>query len=159
MHLGRASLDVLSGCESGMVLPDQLDEYVGLSLGFLYAGASCVLGSLWSVNDPVTMLTMDRFYSIWLGGRTQVTVGAALAETQRWLREITSGPALREHVLAPAFMGRLGSDRDRNVLRAWANRQADLYPVSPPFASPAYWAAFVASGLSYEIPQTPSESS
>ena len=83
LKLREATLVVLSGCESGMVMPDVIDDYVGLSMGFLYAGATCVLGSLWVVNDPVTMLTMDRFYHEWQGGRTGVTVGAALANTQR----------------------------------------------------------------------------
>ena len=50
-HLRRATLVVLSGCESGIIAPDNLDEYVGLLLGFLYAGATCVLGSLWSVKS------------------------------------------------------------------------------------------------------------
>jgi CHAT domain-containing protein/tetratricopeptide (TPR) repeat protein len=158
LHLREATLVVLSGCESGMILPDQVDDYVGLSLGFLYAGATCVLGSLWAVNDPVTMLTMDRFYAVWQGGRTGVTVGAALADTQRWLRGIATGAQLRAYVLHTDFLGRLGKEIDKMKCRVWADRLAKEYPDSPPFASPAYWAPFVASGLSYATPRRPQKS-
>ena len=99
--------------------------------------------------DPVTTLTMERFYGAWLGGRGRVTIGSALAKAQQWLRAVPSGPALREYVLADEFMSRLGTKTDRNVFRAWANFQAELHPNSQPFASPAYWAPFVTSGLSY----------
>ena len=147
LHLQRTTLVVLSGCESGVVVPDQLDEYVGLPLGLLYAGATCVLGSLWEVSDPVTMLTMDRFYATWQGGRTRVGIGAALAATQAWLRAIPSGPHLRELILAEDFQQRLGTDRNRNLCRAWVNHLAQQYPETPPFASPVYWAAFAVTGL------------
>ena len=158
LHLRQATLVVLSGCESGMVVPDQLDEYLGLPLGFLYAGASCVLGSLWAVDDPVTMLTMDQFYVRWQGGRKGVTVGAALAAAQAWLRTIPSGPALQNIVLAEDFQRRLGNDRNRRLCRAWANEVVGQCPDAPPFASPVYWAPFVATGLSYAIPTVPKNS-
>jgi tetratricopeptide (TPR) repeat protein len=40
LHLRQNLLTIINGCESGMVMPDRLDEYVGLPSGFLYAGAA-----------------------------------------------------------------------------------------------------------------------
>src|SRR5256885_3654725 len=63
---------------------DRIDEYVNLPTGFLFAGAPCVVSSLWAVYDLSSALVMDRFHQEWLGGRS---VGAALREAQRWRSE------------------------------------------------------------------------
>src|SRR5208337_4141280 len=79
VRLPQNRLSVLSGCESGMLQVDRIDEYVGLSAGFLFAGAQCVVASLWTVDDLSTALLMDQMYERWHAGQT---IGAALHQAQ-----------------------------------------------------------------------------
>lgn len=46
-----ADLIVLSACESGLVKDVKGEGIVGLTSGFLYAGTSRLMLSLWKVND------------------------------------------------------------------------------------------------------------
>ena len=143
LQMPQNLLTILSGCESGLLLPDRVDEYISLPSGFLHAGASCVISSLWEVYDFPTMLLIDRLHLEWSAGRS---VAAALREAQRWLRQdITSGEQLLKEILPP-FLERLGDDRMRRMCRLTAEQYARLYPDRPPFASPARWAAFVVTG-------------
>jgi CHAT domain-containing protein len=59
----RAQLVVLSACESGAVQVQGGDEAIGLARGFLGAGASSVVASLWNVHDESAGELMDCFYS------------------------------------------------------------------------------------------------
>jgi CHAT domain-containing protein len=63
----RASLVTLSGCETGVSQNRPGDELIGLTRAFLYARASSVLVSLWSVADESTEYFMSRFYENLLG--------------------------------------------------------------------------------------------
>lgn len=58
----RASLVTLSGCETGRNVVATGEELVGLVRGFLAAGASALVVSLWTVNDESTASLMQRFY-------------------------------------------------------------------------------------------------
>src|SRR5262249_22967344 len=89
LHMPHNRLTVISGCESELVEMGVIDEYVGLPSGFLYAGAPCVLSTLWPVADLSSALLMARFHEEWDNGRR--SVAAALHSAQRWLREISSG--------------------------------------------------------------------
>jgi CHAT domain-containing protein len=57
-----AELVVLSACETGLGQDVKGEGLVGLTRGFMYAGAPRVLVSLWSVNDRGTSELMSRFY-------------------------------------------------------------------------------------------------
>lgn len=57
-----ASLITLSGCGTGLSSVVAGDELLGLVRGFLYAGATSVLISLWDVNDRTTADLMKYFY-------------------------------------------------------------------------------------------------
>lgn len=81
----NARLVVLSACQTGLgagavadVPPG--DDWVGLVQGFLHAGASNVLATLWPVEDAATARLMERFYEGHAAGRAE---GEALAEAQR----------------------------------------------------------------------------
>ncbi len=57
-----ADLVVLSACRSALGKPARGEGLLGLPRGFLYAGASRVLVSLWNVRDESTAELMARFY-------------------------------------------------------------------------------------------------
>lgn len=58
----KARLVCLSACQSGRNWVGPGDELVGLSRGFLHAGAGALLVSLWPVNDAATATLMVEFY-------------------------------------------------------------------------------------------------
>ena len=147
LHLPDASLCVLSGCETGLVSTDIADEYQTLASGFLYAGAKCVLSSLWCTNDMATALTMAKFYELWQSG---IGTGASLREAQRWLRnDIVSGTYLAEKVVTDEFLADLPTEQIRRTCEVTARLLKNKYPNSPPFGSPVLWAPFVAVGATY----------
>jgi len=57
-----AELVVLSACETGLGQEVKGEGLVGLTRGFMYACATRVLVSLWSVDDEGTSELMSRFY-------------------------------------------------------------------------------------------------
>jgi CHAT domain-containing protein/Tfp pilus assembly protein PilF len=156
LHLPRNWLTVINGCESGMLLPDQLDELVMLPTGLLYAGAACVLCTLWRVYDLSSALLVDRFHREWLGDNPDDpssgrSIGAALREAQRWLRQdVTSGVQLQRELL-PILLDGVRDSLLRRKCEEQAAHYARRYPDRPPFASPAHWAAFTATGLAYPL--------
>ncbi|WP_442923053.1 CHAT domain-containing protein [Microcoleus sp. A006_D1] len=57
-----ANLVVLSACQSGMGQNVKGEGMVGLTRGFMYAGAQRVAVSLWYVDDEGTAVLMQKFY-------------------------------------------------------------------------------------------------
>ncbi|HKQ74322.1 MAG TPA: CHAT domain-containing protein [Blastocatellia bacterium] len=57
-----AELVVLSACRTGLGKDIKGEGLVGLTRGFMYAGAARVVVSLWSVNDKATSELMSNFY-------------------------------------------------------------------------------------------------
>src|SRR6185503_15519820 len=80
-----AELVVLSGCRTGLGKEIRGEGLVGLTRGFMYAGAARVLVSLWDVNDEATAELMSRFYQAMLG-KEKLSPAAALkaAQTSMW---------------------------------------------------------------------------
>ena len=58
-----ADLVTLSACETGLSKIANGDDLVGLTRGFLYAGSSSIVASLWKVDDLATAFLMTEFYS------------------------------------------------------------------------------------------------
>ena len=84
-----ADMVVLSGCGTGLSAVLGADELVGLTRGWLYAGARSVLVSLWDVHDASTAVFMRRFY-LHLGcGQPRAR---ALQRTMRDIRETYPHP-------------------------------------------------------------------
>ena len=76
-----ADLVVLSGCNTALGKDVRGEGLVGLTRGFMYAGAARVLVSLWEVDDEATSELMGRLYRGMLGKR-RLTPAAALREAQ-----------------------------------------------------------------------------
>jgi tetratricopeptide (TPR) repeat protein len=57
------ALVVLSACETGRSVVAGGDELIGLSRGFLFAGATALVQSLWRVEDRDTARLMAGFYA------------------------------------------------------------------------------------------------
>lgn len=56
-------LVTLSACETGLGKIASGDDVVGLTRGFLYAGAATIVASLWKVDDQATSDLMRAFYT------------------------------------------------------------------------------------------------
>ncbi len=65
-----ANLVVLSACQTSLSQVANGDELIGLSTGFLYAGTSGIIGSLWQIEDESTAFLMEKFYRRLVEGYT-----------------------------------------------------------------------------------------
>jgi CHAT domain-containing protein/tetratricopeptide (TPR) repeat protein len=80
-----ADLVVLSGCRTALGKDVRSEGIVGLTRGFMYAGARGVLATLWPVDDLATSELMRVFYEGLLGPR-RLSPPAALREAQAHVR-------------------------------------------------------------------------
>jgi CHAT domain-containing protein len=79
------SLVVLSACQTGLGKDVRGEGLIGLTRGFMYAGASSVVSSLWKVDDEVTAELMKHFYANML--QRDMPPAAALRAAQNSIRE------------------------------------------------------------------------
>jgi CHAT domain-containing protein len=85
----RAEVVVLSACQTGLGKEIKGEGLVGLTRGFMYAGAPRVIASLWKVDDLATAELMKHFYSGMLQDalRPAAALRAAqleMAKQKRW---------------------------------------------------------------------------
>lgn len=81
LHL-PAELVVLSACQTGLGKEIKGEGLVGLTRGFMYAGARRVLVSLWNVNDRATAELMQRFYRHMLKDRRSPAASLRAAQVE-----------------------------------------------------------------------------
>lgn len=83
----RAPVDlvVLSACQTALGKDVRGEGLVGLARGFMYAGASGVVASLWKVEDKATAELMKQFYANML--QKGMPPGTALREAQNVIRQ------------------------------------------------------------------------
>ncbi len=58
----NAELVTMSACETALADVQSGDDLIGLTRGFLYAGAKNIVASLWQVDDAATEQLMVQFY-------------------------------------------------------------------------------------------------
>lgn len=87
----RADLVVLSGCETGLGEEINGEGLVGLTRGFMYAGASRVVASLWSISDLATATLMAEFYKSMENGMRPAAALRA-AQIQMWKQQQWRSP-------------------------------------------------------------------
>ncbi len=81
----NADLVVLSGCQTALGRELGSEGLVGLTRGFMNAGATRVIASLWRIEDKSTAELMTRFYeSMWIDG---MQPASALRKAQLSLRQ------------------------------------------------------------------------
>jgi CHAT domain-containing protein len=78
-------LVVLSACQTALGRAVRGEGLLGLSRGFMYAGAPRVVVSLWKVDDQATSVLMHHFYEAMLRGG--LAPAAALRAAQRRMRD------------------------------------------------------------------------
>lgn len=127
-------LAVASACQTAVSDMVELpDEAVGLPAGFLRAGASAFIGTLWPVADLPTALLMRRFYEYHLTGDpvavdpVPMPPAFALRAAQLWLAQ-ASRRELEAYLAGES-----------------AAETADAASKKP-FSHPYYWAPFVIAG-------------
>jgi len=77
----NADLVVLSACQTALGKEVKGEGLIGLTRGFMYAGAPRIVASLWKVDDEATSELMKRFYQ-YLLGEEQLPAAAALRKAQ-----------------------------------------------------------------------------
>lgn len=83
----HADMVVLSGCETGLGKDVQGEGLVGLTRGFMHAGASRVVASLWNVDDAATAEVMAKFYRGILKEGLQPGAALRKAQTEMWMEK------------------------------------------------------------------------
>jgi len=58
----KASIVMMSACQTGLGKLTTGDEIIGLNRAFIYAGAPSIISTLWRVNDAASAMLVKRFY-------------------------------------------------------------------------------------------------
>lgn len=79
-----AELVVLSACQTALGKDVRGEGMVGLTRGFMYAGARRVVASLWKVDDSATAELMRQFYAEMLGKGMRPAEALRAAQLHMW---------------------------------------------------------------------------
>ncbi|WP_267904373.1 CHAT domain-containing protein [Dolichospermum flos-aquae] len=152
---------VCPGCETNLGQPNITDNLLTLSTGFLCAGATNIISSLWIVDDLATALFSIFYYQQRQEGKNRPE---ALKEAQIKLRELRKAD-LEEISQAAENQRKQARTQKKQYPQDSAeylecDRQYQKYAKISiaidniqkskgelPFAHPRYWSAFIAQGL------------
>jgi len=87
-----AELVVLSACQTGLGKEVKGEGLVGLTRGFMYAGAARVVVSLWNVNDKATAELMTKFYEKMLKQGARPAAALRIAQVEMWKQKQWQSP-------------------------------------------------------------------
>jgi CHAT domain-containing protein/tetratricopeptide (TPR) repeat protein len=87
-----AELVVLSACQTGLGKEIKGEGLVGLTRGFMYAGAARVMASLWKVDDKATAELMKKFYRGMLQEGKRPAAALRAAQVEMWRRPPWQSP-------------------------------------------------------------------
>lgn len=88
MDFSNTNLAVLSACDTGLGILDDVDGIYGLQRGFKMAGVESLIMSLWKVDDEATKILMVEFYKNLMSGKTKLQ---SLRDAQKYLRQVEGG--------------------------------------------------------------------
>lgn len=130
------ALVVLSACQTALGKDVRGEGLLGLTRGFMYAGASGVMSSLWMAEDKATSELMKQFYANML--QKGMPPGAALREAQNSIRQ---DPRWRAPYFWAAFtlQGEYNQIIRRRTAGGWRMNLAWCACLAMMVASAAWW--------------------
>ena len=87
-----ADLVVLSACQTGLGKEIRGEGLIGLTRGFMYAGAPRLVTSLWQVDDKATSELMMRFYRGMLDQKLTAAAALRAAQIEMWKQKDWQSP-------------------------------------------------------------------
>ena len=87
-----AEMVVLSGCRTALGREIRGEGLLGLTRGFLQAGASSVVASLWQVQDRATAELMSRFYRAMFDEGLKGAAALRQAQVEMWRDTVYKDP-------------------------------------------------------------------
>jgi CHAT domain-containing protein/Flp pilus assembly protein TadD len=87
-----ADLVVLSACQTALGKDIRGEGLVGLTRGFMYAGAPRVVASLWQVDDAATAELMRQFYTAMLSEGKRPAEALRMAQVRIWQQNAWPSP-------------------------------------------------------------------
>lgn len=87
-----AELVVLSACQTGLGKEIKGEGLVGLTRGFMYAGAARIVVSLWNVNDQATAELMTKLYRRMLKQGERPAAALRAAQIEMWKQKQWNAP-------------------------------------------------------------------
>ena len=136
LNLPQCYLVCLSACETGVIdVRNNSDEFIGLSSGFMKAGAVNIVSSLWTVSDVHTAILMIKLYENIANKPQDITF--ALNTVQEWLRKATQVEIIDWLKQKPEIK----EEQKENIINSLSKQ---CRPEHQPFNQPYFWAAFCA---------------
>ena len=133
LDLTSMELAVLSACETGLGDVGGGEGVFGLQRAFHVVGCQNVIASLWKVNDVATMVLMEEFYR------------------NLWEKKLSKREALRQAQLTvyrnPDLVTRRAKEMGVRGIEDEAQQLPAAGPAPAKRSPPAWWAAFLLSGL------------